>query len=165
MKKNLRSLVRTMSAFVLCCAILAGSALAANTEQVYHINGNTLTFGDTDPKFTPSPIARERYFADYTMTTSRSHTVSATCRPSYGNYLYIAVENLGDTYLRLELELTGDGIPVTDRRTLEPGEGPIITTYDATDTNDLSCDFTITVSPVNDDEEITFELVAAQLDR
>lgn len=161
--KNTRLLLRAMCAFVLCCAMLTGAALAADPVQVYQINGTTITFGGTPP--TIMPRAGSEIFVDDIITTSSTYNITRACHPANGNFLSFTIYNEGDTDIKIDLVLDVDGERVTDSKVLTPQSGHYYSSVDSNSSEGLDCQFDLTISPRNKGEEITFDACVQQYNR
>ena len=154
-----------MTALVLCCAMLTGTAMAAgplDSPRVVKLNDVTVVFGAERPDVMPLSVNAEETFVNEVMTRTSAYSISRTCNAANGNYLGLTVENRGTTDLKITVSITMNGQTVRDSqivkaRTAGQATWPSYFTS-AVDQNGagLTCSFTYTVEPNIRGQEITF---------
>lgn len=146
--KKTHNILRSLCAFVLCCVMLTGAAMAAEVSKVYDFDGTIVTFGDTNIDI--PLLTRSTSLVNYSGKIRTSRTWSGPANADDGDTLFISVENTGDNDLRIKLTLTIDGEKVNDDRVVEAGRS-----YTTTIRNmkaDSSYSYSLTVLPKTEGE-------------
>ena len=143
----MHSLLRAMVAFALCCSMLTGAAMAAETTRVVDTAGGRIVFGAVGSEDRSSVQPRAITFANE--SNSKYKFFTGQCQPSQGDYLDIVVRNQGNAPIMVTLTVHMGDETIRDARTIQPGAPAYLADVTAPAGKGLDTMFVLEVEPLN----------------